>query len=321
MTGAGKTIARTAVAAFVAAGAFGLFVAVPVPASEPFVAEPATPNVRGATETGPPNARPDDPRPDHSRPGNPRPNNPRPQNLELERAQPALVERALAALLPSEPGSRQYFFVGFAGYGPQAVFKREVAAVQQLFQERFGTKGHSVALINHASTAGDTPLASIPNLERVLARLGQVMDPARDTLFLFLTSHGERALFAVEMEGVRLQNLTPRVLKGMLDRSGIQNSVIVVSACHSGSFIPALAGPKRLVIAAAHADRTSFGCDDRREWTYFGDAFFNQALREETSFKRAFARAKDLIEQWEKRDKLVPSLPQMKGGEALALGD
>ncbi len=89
----------------------------------------------------------------------------------------------------------------------------------------------------------------------------------------------------------------------------------------AGSFIPALAGPTTLVIAAARADRASFGCEDQREWTYFGDAYFNHALRQETSFKRAFARAKGLVEQWEKAEKLVPSLPQMMGGEALPVGE
>ena len=120
---------------------------------------------------------------------------------------------------------------------------------------------------------------------------------------------------------MRLAHLTPAMLRGMLDRSGIRNSIIVVSACHSGSFIPALASPTRLIIAAARADRTSFGCDDKREWTYFGDAYFNRALREETSFKRAFTRAKSLVEQWESIDRLTPSLPQMMGGEALKMGD
>jgi len=234
-----------------------------------------------------------------------------------QEAQPQLVECALAELQPSSPGSRQLYFVGFAGYGPEAVFKREVVAVRELFNERFGTRGRSVALINHATTVNEVPLASAQNLERVLRHLGGIMDTSRDTLFLFLTSHGERALLAVEMQGVRLANLTPAKLKAMLDRSGIRNRVIVVSACHSGSFIPALAGPTTMVIAAARADRTSFGCDDKREWTYFGDAYFNQALRQETSFKRAFERAKGLVEQWEKAENLLPSLPQMMGGEAL----
>ena len=93
--------------------------------------------------------------------------------------------------------------------------------------------------------------------------------------------------------------------------------MLVVSACHSGSFIPTLASPTTLVIAAARADRSSFGCEDRRRWTYFGDAYFNKALREETSFRQAFARARRLITLWETRDGLMPSLPQIAGGEAL----
>ena len=71
--------------------------------------------------------------------------------------------------------------------------------------------------------------------------------------------------------------------------------------------------------AAARADRSSFGCEDKREWTYFGDAYFNRALRQQISFKRAFKQASELIENWERSGKLVPSLPQMKGGEALQL--
>jgi Peptidase C13 family len=103
----------------------------------------------------------------------------------------------------------------------------------------------------------------------------------------------------------------------MLQRSGIKNSVIVLSACHSGSFLPALADPTTLVIAAARADRSSFGCEDRRQWTYFGEAYFDRALRAEPSFVRAFERARDLIASWEAKAKLEPSLPQIAGGERL----
>ena len=234
--------------------------------------------------------------------------------------QAALIDRALSELQPSAPSdaSGHMYFVGFAGYGPEAVFKREVVAVRQLFDERFGTSGRSVALVNHVTTVDELPLASAENLERVLQHVGKIMDPARDTLFLFLTSHGERALLAVVMPGLRLEHLTPAMLKGMLDRSGIKQRIVVVSACHSGSFIPTLANANTLVIAAARADRTSFGCADKRRWTYFGDAYFNRALRQETSFRKAFDRARRLIARWETRGRLVPSLPQIKGGEALA---
>jgi hypothetical protein len=232
--------------------------------------------------------------------------------------QPELLERALAGLKPGHAGHPQLFFVSFAGWGPQAVFKREALAVRDLFDARFGTKAHSLVLINHESTLAEVPLASSGNLEKALQHIGGLMRKDEDVLFLFLTSHGKRNVFAVELPaGLPPDDLTPASLKDILDHSGIKNRVIVLSACHSGSFIPALADASTLVIAAAHADRTSFGCEDQREWTYFGDAFFNQALREERSFERAFDRAKRTIGLWEKQQGLVQSLPQIAGGEAL----
>ena len=143
------------------------------------------------------------------------------------------------------------------------------------------------------------------------------MDTRQDTLFLFLTSHGDKGELTIDLPGFHFQQLTPGQLKTMLDDSGIRRRVIVISACHSGSFIRALANPTTLVITAARADRSSFGCEDRRRWTYFGDAYFNQALRQDMSFTRAFDKARRLITLWETTEKLVPSLPQMAGGEAL----
>jgi hypothetical protein len=232
--------------------------------------------------------------------------------------QRALLHSALAALQPATPGRRpQLYFVGFAGFGSQAVFTREVVAVRQLFDERFGTAGRSISLINSVSARSDAPLANASNLDQVLQHLGKTMQTGRDTLFLFLTSHGNIDTLAIDMPGIGTDRLTSQQLKDILDRSGIKNRVVVISACHSGSFIPALANPTTLVIAAARADRASFGCEDRRRWTYFGDAYFNQALREEKSFTVAFQRARKVIALWEARERRLPSLPQIAGGEAL----
>jgi len=235
----------------------------------------------------------------------------------LTNRQSQLLERALAQLEPASGNRPHIYFVGFAGYGREAVFKREVVAVRQLFDDRFGTKGRSISLINHPSTADDIALANVGNLDRALQHIGRLMDVRRDTLFLFLTSHGEKGVLSVRMPGLTLAQLRPEPLKKMLDRAGIHKRVIVVSSCHSGSFIPALADPKTLVITASRADRSSFGCEDRRQWTYFGDAYFNQALRQERSFRRAFELARQQIADWEAEDGLKPSLPQIAGGEAL----
>ena len=242
---------------------------------------------------------------------------PSPEAARTWQRQTELLDRTLKGLRPAVPGQPHLYFVGFAGYGPQEVFKREVLAVRKFFDARYGTEGRSIALVNHASTLAALPLASAGNLERTLQHLGKLMDPSRDVLFLFLTSHGEDGLFVVEMPRFDLKPLRPEPLKAMLKRSGIKNSVIVLSACHSGSFLPALADPTTLVIAAARADRSSFGCDDRRQWTYFGEAYFQRALRAEPSFVRAFELARGLIAGWEAEAKLEPSLPQIGGGERL----
>jgi hypothetical protein len=74
----------------------------------------------------------------------------------------------------------------------------------------------------------------------------------------------------------------------MLARTGVRHKVVVISACYSGVFIPRLANPNMLIITAADADHQSFGCRDKARWTYFGDAFFNVALRQAKTLKDAF---------------------------------
>ena len=69
-----------------------------------------------------------------------------------------------------------------------------------------------------------------------------------------------------------------------------------------------------MVITAARADRTSFGCADENDFTYFGRAFFKEALPSSGSFFDAFTKAQALVEEWEKKDRTPErerSLPQI----------
>jgi peptidase C13-like protein len=100
----------------------------------------------------------------------------------------------------------------------------------------------------------------------------------------------------------------------MLDRTGVRHKVVIISACYSGVFIPRLADADTLVITAADANHASFGCEDKAKWTYFGDAFFNVALRRATSLKDAFLLARSLVLKRELRQGFDPSHPQMAGG-------
>jgi len=105
--------------------------------------------------------------------------------------------------------------------------------------------------------------------------------------------------------------LRPPNLRDMLSQAGIVNRVVIVSACFSGAFIAPLADDNTIVLTAAAPDRTSFGCQPEREWTFFGDAYFNHAVRGGAGLLPAFDQAKVLITQWETTQHLTPpSNPQ-----------
>jgi len=176
--------------------------------------------------------------------------------------------------------------VGGAGY--QDVFRFEVEQTQRQFDTRFGTLGRSIGLFNHPATQDSAPMATKTSIERSLARIGQQMNPDEDVLFLFMTSHGLPNVFELSNEPIQMDSIDPQWLRQALDRAGIRWRVLVMSACYSGSFIDALQSPDTIVITASAADKTSFGCSNQPEFTYFGRAFFAEAMRNESSIPAAF---------------------------------
>jgi hypothetical protein len=232
-------------------------------------------------------------------------------------AQPAMLGAAVAALAPARPGVPELYFLGFAGTSTEDVFLKEAHFAQSLFDARFGTRGRSLILVNNPATVKALPVASVSNLRAALEGIAQKMNRDEDILFLYLTSHGAPHVLSVRFPELALDDLHDDALKAMLDRAGIAWRVIVVSACYSGSFVDRLKDERTLVITAAAADRTSFGCGSENEFTYFGDAYLNTALKESRNFITAFDRAKQLIAAREKAEKLTPSQPQIYVGAAI----
>lgn len=213
--------------------------------------------------------------------------------------QAGLLSGTLGAIMPSDDAKPEYFFLAAAPNGWQDVFASEVTKAREIFDERFGTRGHSAVLITSSETRETVPLANTKNIEVALQEIGKLMDRDNDVLVLYITSHGSVGRVSVYLEGHALNQITPDNLAKALDDARIKNRVLIISACHSGSFIPRLENPDTLIMTAARSDRTSFGCANGREWTYFGDALFNNALREEKDLVKAFEKARALIEKWE----------------------
>lgn len=232
--------------------------------------------------------------------------------------QPLLLNRALAQLQEGEQGQTDWYFLGIGGAAYQSVFRREVESVQSLFDNRFSTDGYSLVLINDDDTTLSQPIATRTSISKAIQTIGERMNKDEDVLFLFLTSHGSpEGVFELSHAPLQIQSLTPDWLKGQLESAGIQWRVIVVSACFSGTFIAPLESSKSLIITAAAASKTSFGCTDDADFTYFGRAFFDEALRQEHSLLQAFEAAKVTIMEREKEEGFTPSQPQLFMGQEM----
>jgi hypothetical protein len=135
---------------------------------------------------------------------------------------------------------------------------------------------------------------------------------------LLLTSHGSRESgIYVKNGGLPLVDLQPEDVRSALDDAGIKWRIVIVSACYSGIFVEPLQSANTIVITAADADHTSFGCADDRELTYFGEAFLRDALPGAPSIEAAYEKAKTLIAKRERAEKLTPSNPQLSTGDAI----
>lgn len=232
--------------------------------------------------------------------------------------QASLINAKVSSLLPQVAGQVDAYFIGFAPDATEEVFRLELETIHPLMDNRFKTEGRSLRLLNHSTTLSTFPVATQTNLAYALNQIGQLIDNKEDFLILYLTSHGSREHDLVpNFPPMRMNALNPTALRKMLDRSGIQNRVIVVSACFSGGFVEPLRSPTTLIMTASAKDKTSFGCGNDSDFTYFGKAVFDEALRKTLSFEQAFQSALPVIKEREAKITSVFSEPQIAVGDSI----
>jgi len=225
--------------------------------------------------------------------------------------QPTRIGAAVHGLPGPEHDGPAAYMVGFAGVGEQGVFAKEIQLAARVIGDRDGSSAHTVLLVNDRRDVDARPLATVAGLERALKAVGDRMDRERDILFLVLSSHGSgRGSIVVSNGGPPLRQLSGELLATALKQSGIRWRVIVISACHAGAFIPSLKDDNTIILTAAAADRTSFGCSDDRELTYFGEALFRDSLPKALDWQDAFEKTRKEIAEREQREGISASLPQ-----------
>lgn len=232
-----------------------------------------------------------------------------------------LMGDALDSLAPQRPGQTDVYLVVASLWG-DPVFEREASQAEAILRPHLGAEGRSIVLSAGGDGARRYPAATPTNISAAIGQVGALIDPQEDLVVVFLTSHGSPDGSMAIRENNRLgASLRPSHMRDLLAQARVRNRVVIVSACFSGAFIAPLMDDNTIVLTAAAPDRSSFGCQPQRDWTFFGDAYFNHAIRGGANLVDGFEQAKTLIERWEREQNLTPpSNPQrFIGAQAASL--
>jgi Peptidase C13 family len=131
--------------------------------------------------------------------------------------------------------------------------------------------------------------------------------------FIYFTSHGSPLAIVLG------DDLAPiRAIGDLIDGAcPARPTVVIVSACFSGMFVPVLHAENRLVLTAARGDRTSFGCGENNTYTFF-DQCILESLPKAHSFPMLADQAKECVAAREMAEGVSPpSEPQLYIGSAI----
>ncbi|NEX92860.1 C13 family peptidase [Caulobacter sp. 17J65-9] len=149
--------------------------------------------------------------------------------------------------------------------------------------------------------------------DQVAAGFAETARKATGGCLFYISSHGSPAGAVYGPN----DTLTPKTLNRMLTEAcGSRPTVAIISACFSGVFVPPLSGPNRMVLTAARADRSSFGCGEKDRYPFF-DACVLESLPKSADFMILAQAVKACVVQREdEQDMAPPSEPQtFVGGE------
>jgi hypothetical protein len=224
------------------------------------------------------------------------------------------LEASLAALKPQRPGVVDAYVLTIA-LDSDPVFAREAREAGRVLAARYDAAGRALTLAGADGKGGPAlAMGSPAAIDAALARIAELMDRSEDVLVLYTTSHGAPLGLAYNDGDQGYGAISPTRLWTVLSELGIGNRLLLVSACYSGVFVPMLQSDTTAIVTASSADRSSFGCQAENDWTFFGDALVNRALRKRQPLATAAAEAQATIAGWERREKLDASRPQVAIG-------
>jgi hypothetical protein len=166
------------------------------------------------------------------------------------------------------------------------------------------------------SAPGNPPPGVKPaQIDVITAEFQRLAAIAPDGCLLYFTSHGAPGLVMMSDQPLMASGLANIIDSGCPPS---KPAVLIISACFSGSLIPTLSGPNRMILTAARPDRSSFGCGESDKYPYF-DTCILQTLPTVDDFVSLAQAAKACVAAKEKATNMSPpSEPQVEVGAGIA---
>ncbi len=149
----------------------------------------------------------------------------------------------------------------------EPVFDNAVARLAQLFESRYGIKAERFSARRTPRLGARSATLAEIRATALARRLGP-----DDACLFYFTTHGEpRGIVMAAQRAL----VDPLEIDALIDEvCGTRPTILVVSACHSGVFmVPAVAGANRVILTAARADRSSFGCSFSEQLSFYDRCF------------------------------------------------
>lgn len=231
--------------------------------------------------------------------------------------QQRLLASAFAGLQSQRAGTVDAYVITIA-LDSDPVFAREAREAGRVLARRYDAAGRTLTLAGPDGERDDLPRGSIDSLLTSIAHIAEVMDTEEDVLVLYTTSHGNKLGLAYHYGDSGYGVLSPARLAGALEEVGIDRRILIISACYAGVFVQPLASADTAILTAAASERNSFGCAAENDWTFYGDALINRAMRQPQSLAEVARVTNRTIAGWETTRGLLASLPQSVIGANVA---
>ena len=213
---------------------------------------------------------------------------------------------------PPAADGKRLFYIGLALYS-EAWSENDVVGLAGRLQAASRYRVVPMIASNLAAARRRYPVADDAAIAAMVGAAAAQAGPG-DLIFVYISTHGAHQVLARKVGSNPPTALGSRELARKLAPLAGHRSVIIISACYSGSLISDLRSPERIIITAARADRSSFGCAAGASHTFFGEAELDAFGQPGRSLHQVFAATRDEVARMEAERQFRPSEPQVSVG-------